>query len=229
MLRLLRVLAAAAAVLLFVVPAQTQPLQPVQVDGCYFVTTPPTLNNNQATAWQCDQFGSGRMTSYGVGQSVAATITRPANTTTYTANTAWANATSGATFTTFTGICRAADREVLIPQIDITTSANPTTKLQGILWLFRAPPTAINDNATFATAAGDTANIVGSAGGFPFTLVNNQAASAVFSGISLTGTTYQVRCNAGTNALYAMVQVSNAYVPTSGEILTIRISTIAVN
>lgn len=166
---------------------------------------------------------------YGVAQSVATTITRPANTTTYTANTAWANATSGATFATFSNICRAADGEVLLTNIDIQVDENPATKLQGILWLFRGTPTAINDNATFTIAAADAANLVGSIAGFPFTLVNNGASGAVFSSISLTGTPYQARCNASTNALYGMVQVVNAYVPTSGEVMTIKLSGTALN
>lgn len=154
------------------------------------------------------------------------TITRPSNTTTYTANTAWANATSGATYTSFSVACPGSG-QLLIPQIDISVDENPSTKLQGILWLLKEAPTALNDNATFVIGTSDINNITGNKEGFAFTLVNNGASGATYSGITLAGTTYMAQCSGQT--LYGMVQVVNAYVPTSGEIMTIDLHYIPVN
>lgn len=157
------------------------------------------------------------------------TITRPANTTVYTANTAWANATSGATFTSFTNSCRAPGAQVLIPQIDIQVDEAPATKLQGILWLFSATPTAINDNAAFTLSSADNLATTGNVQGFPFTLTAVQSGTNTHSGTSLTGITYHAQCVNASFAITGMVQVVNAYTPTSGEVMTIKLHTLAAN
>lgn len=168
---------------------------------------------------------------YGYGSSTASSITRPANTTTYTANTGWCNTTSAcSTVFSWPTACRASGTAVLIPEIDIYSSANPTLKLQGILWLFSsAPGTVINDDATFNIASADFAGLTGgSTNGLPFTLASSQASGAANSGVALTGATYEAHCSGGTT-LYAVVQVVNAYVPASGEVLTVKLRTVGVN
>jgi hypothetical protein len=171
---------------------------------------------------------------FNFGAVSTATVTRPANTTTYTANTGWCGATAAcATVFSFTNACRANGTFVLVPEIDIYSSntTNPVTpKLQGILWLFSATPgTIINDNATFNIATADFANLTGNQQGFPFTLAQAQAAGAVNNGVSLIGTTYHAQCGAGNTTIVGMVQVVNAYVPVSGEVLTIKLHTVGVN
>lgn len=168
---------------------------------------------------------------YGYGSSTASSITRPANTTTYTANTGWCGATSAcATVFSWSTACRASGTAILIPEVDIYSSANPTLKLQGILWLFSSTPgTVINDDATFNIASADFANLTGgSTNGLAFTLASSQASGAANSGVSLTGATYEAHCNGGTT-LYGVVQVVNAYVPASGEVLTVKLRTVGVN
>lgn len=174
------------------------------------------------------QFASGGAGAYSV--IISATITRPNNTTTYTANTAWADATSGATAVSIAGICRSTGGQILVPEIDIYSSANQTTKLQGVLWLFTTTVgTPVNDNATFNIAAADYANLTGNVQGFPFTMVSNQASGAANAGISLTGTAYHAACAGGSQNMRAMVQVVNAYVPLANEILTMKIHALAAN
>ncbi|QPF81697.1 hypothetical protein IC762_17900 [Bradyrhizobium genosp. L] len=161
-----------------------------------------------------------------------ATIARPNNTTTYTANTGWNNATSAATgFFSLTTACRVNGGQVLIPRIDIWSSANPATKLTGVVWLFSAVPgTNVSDNATFTIAAADFANLTGSVQGFAFTLGNAQTNSgASNSGASLTGTTFQAQCASGTTTITGMVEVTNAYVPAANEVLTVGVATIGAN
>ncbi len=167
----------------------------------------------------------------GYAAIVSSDLTRPSNTTTYTANTAWANATSGATYTTFTGVCRANGTIVLIPSIRVIDYANQTIKLSGTLWLFNvAPGTPINDNATFSIASADMANLSGQPVAFSATTVANQASGASGSTVaSMVGTTYEAKCaNADAN-LYGMVQVTNAYVPVSAEKLTITLKVVGAN
>lgn len=159
-----------------------------------------------------------------------ANLTRPANTTTYTANTGLANATSGATYLTFSTICRANGKVVLIPHVHVVDYANQTTKLSGVLYLFNAPPASpINDNATFSITSADMAVKVAT---IPFTVsqVTNQAAGASGSAeANVVGTTYEVGCGASTTSLYAMVQVTNAYVPVSAEQYTFTLKAIGAN
>jgi len=165
-----------------------------------------------------------------------ATIIRPANTTTYTANTAWNTSATSALCVPvpILGCARpGVANGCLIQQIDIFSSANQSTKLNGILWLFNQPPvTPIGDNATFTLSAADFANVTGNMQGFAFTMTNTQAAAAGNAGISLTGVTFHAQTfqpttpNPASGALYCAVQVVNAYVPVSGEALTITLHTL---
>ncbi len=162
------------------------------------------------------------------GAASTASITRSANTTTYSANTAWNNGTP--TFFSFTGACRVNGGEVLIPEIDVWSSANQATKLQGVLWLFQAVPgTNVGDDVTFNITAGDFANLTGNQNGFAFTLASAQAAGAANSGVSLTGTTYHAQCASGSTTITGMVQVVNAYVPLNAEVLHVAIHTVGIN
>ncbi len=158
-------------------------------------------------------------------------LARASNTTTYTTGTGWNNATSGASgYFTFSSACRVNGGQVLIPQIDIWSSANPTAKLAGVLYLFDAPiGTLVNDNATFTLAPSDFANLTGNQQGFPFALLNNQTSGASNSGVSLTGDTYHAQCASGATTIYGMVEVFNAYVPASAEVLHVTLHTLGAN
>ena len=162
-------------------------------------------------------------------------VTRPNNTTTYTANTGWSSATSACTsaacYFTFTNACAFPGEQVAVPEVDVWDSANQATALGGVLWLFNTlPATIINDDATFNIAAADFANLTaGSFNGIPFTLASAQASGAANAGISLNGSTLGsplvATCDAS-KAIYGMVQVVNAYVPLANEKLTIQIKTL---
>ena len=158
-------------------------------------------------------------------------LTRPSNTTTYTAGTGWNNATSSATgYFTFSSACRVNGGQVLIPQIDIWSSANPTTKLVGVVYLFDATiGTLVNDNAAFMIAPSDFANLTGNQQGLFFALLNSQASGASNSGLSLTGVNYRAQCASGTTTIYGMVEVLNAYAPASGEALHVTLHTVGAN
>ena len=164
--------------------------------------------------------------------TAVSSVTRASNTTTYTANTGWCGTTSTcSTVFSFANVCRANGGNIIVPNIDIYSSANPSTKLSGVLWLFNVTPgTVVNDNATFNIAGADFANLVGgSENGIPFTLASAQASGASNSGTSLTGINAQIQCATGSTTLYGMVQVVNAYVPTSAEVLNVTLHTVGAN
>lgn len=188
------------------------------------------IADNDTPANQLSISSGGAIESTGYSSIITGSVTRPANTTVYTANTAWANATSGATYTTFSAVCDRNAQQVLIPQIDIMVDEAPATKLQGILWLFSAAPgTPINDNAAFTLSSADFLTATGNVQGFPFTLTAVQSGTNTHSAISLTGVTYHAQCTSASTAITGMVQVVNAYTPTSGEIMTIKLHAIATN
>lgn len=158
-----------------------------------------------------------------------AALTRSANTTTYGVNVGWNNS-AAATFFSFPNACSGNGKQVLVPQIDIWSSANPTLKLQGVLWLFAGVPgTNVADNANFIIQPADFDNLTGPANGIPFALANSQNAAATNTGVSLVGNTYQMQCAPSSTTITGMVQVTLGYTPASGEILKVRLNTAGLN
>lgn len=163
----------------------------------------------------------------GGGATFSASITRTANSTTYSALTAFANATTSATYSEIQNVCPRVGGTFLIPEVSVYSSYNPATKLQGAVWFFStAPATPLNDNATFTISAADFAKVTGNLQGFAFTLSNTQGAGAVNSAATLAGTVYQGKCGTSTTSVFMMVETVNAYVPTSSEVLTVILSTV---
>jgi hypothetical protein len=86
----------------------------------------------------------------------------------------------------------------------------------------------IADDATFTIASSDFGNLTGQFNGVAFTLGSQQASGAANSGMSLAAN-MPARCASGSTTLYGMVEVTNAYVPASGEVLSINLHTVGVN
>lgn len=165
----------------------------------------------------------------GYAKGSSASVTRPGNTATYTANTAWANATSGATYLTFTGVCRANGTAVLPTDLFVTLDDNETLKLTGELWLFDTAPTAINDNATFSVASGDMANVKTVIPFSTSTVANQGSTSSGWTLDEETNLGRQLKCAASDTNLYGLVKVTNAYVPASGRTLKLLLRVVGVN
>ena len=145
-------------------------------------------------------------------------VQRPANTTAYTANTAWANSTSApaAGGFTFANACANAGGGGIITDLTVVSTNPAGTPLRGELWLFDSAVTELNDAVAFALS---DANALLYLGKVPFELavdaVNNSVAHV--TGINLT-----FHC-VGTVNLRFLIKVLNAYTPASGETLTCRI------
>lgn len=155
------------------------------------------------------------------------TLTRPANTSTYSANTAVANATSGAVAITFTNCARLTGGSGFIIGADILDEANQTLKGAFELWLYnQAPSTVINDNANWAPTDADRANRVGVVK-FDSGTVGNNASGASGNCEFYDQLTHPIPyvCVGGTS-LYGQLVVRNAYVPVSAEVfqITLRLS-----
>ena len=155
------------------------------------------------------------------GKSMA-TLTRPANTTTYTANTAVANATSGAVAITFANCARLTGGTGFIIGADILDEANQTLKGTYELWLYnQAPGTVINDNANWAPANADRLNRVGIIKFDSGTVGNNASGSSGNCEFyDLMTHPLPFVCVGGTS-LYGQLVVRNAYIPVSSEVFQI--------
>lgn len=149
-------------------------------------------------------------------------VTRPADTTAYTANDVWADSTSAPTSGgfTLTGAGRASGGSGVITDIMFTSSAVPGTLLQGELHVFNQAATAVNDNAAWNLSDSDALNRIAIV---PFTLLadaNNSYYHAQNLNIGFT-------CSGSANLRY-LIKVKNAYTPISSEVLTVAAKIIQV-
>lgn len=155
-----------------------------------------------------------------IGSTIVQSVTRPADTTAYTANDAWADSTSSPTTGgfTLTSMARASGGSGVIDSVTITSTNDPATLLQGEIWLFDQAATAVNDNAAFALSDSDVANLVGV---IPFTLQTTVAGSGTNSYALVSGVGIGYTCSGSANLRY-LIKVKNAYTPASAEVLKVR-------
>lgn len=184
-------------------------------------------SNNTGNSVSNPFYVSGNVTGLNSALTASFSVTRPTGGLTYTANTAFANSASVATYSTISGVCLASGGQVLIPDIFISTTDNATLKMTGELHLFTTTVTAINDNATWSVAAADVLNEVAVVP-FNMTYVENPAATASgVQAVHLQNLSIQAQCTGSTN-LYAMVKITNAYVAVASEVLSFRLKAIQI-
>lgn len=165
--------------------------------------------------------------SPGYGATVTTTITRPADTTAYAINDAWADSTSAPTAGgfTFTGPARASGGSGVIADLIVVSTNDPATLLQGEVWIFDSSVTAINDNAAFTVSDGDAVKLVGVV---PFVLASTMNGSGNNSYANVQNLALGFTCSGSADLRY-LVKVKNAYTPASGEQLTVRLKIVQTN
>jgi len=157
-------------------------------------------------------------------------ITRPADTTTYAAGDNLSNSTSAPTSGGFTlsNAARKSGGSGIITDMIVTSSIVGSTALmlQGEVWIFDQAVTNINDNSAFVISDGEAKTLVGIV---PFTLSPcGAAASANNCKAHIQGLTIGFTC-VGSADLRYLIQVKNAYVPASSEVITVRAKTLYVD
>lgn len=188
------------------------------------VTTPQTISNGaQAVTLPTDV----PVPAIGFQVTCSTDVTRPADTNIYAANDAWADSTSAPTAGgfTFTGAGRTSGGSGIITDLSIISSNDPSTLLQGEIWIFDSAPTAVDDNAAFALSDSDAKKLVGVV---PFTLASTTGGSGTNSFASVQNLNLGFTCVGTTNLRY-LVKVKNAYTPASAEVLTVRAKVIETN
>jgi hypothetical protein len=108
------------------------------------------------------------VTSVGYQVTATTTVTRPADTTAYTAGDAIANSTSSPTAGgfTLTGMARTSGGAGVLTDLIVVSS--DTAAMQGEVWIYDSAVTAPNDNAAMSVSDADQLKLVAKV---PFTLV----------------------------------------------------------
>jgi hypothetical protein len=149
------------------------------------------------------------------------TITRPANTTAYAANDGMADATALTGGSTILDACRGPGSHGFISDVEISSSNDPATTLQGEIQIFDTAVTAVDDNSAFAVSDAEAQTRVAR---ISFTLVDNGNNQAV----TVPNLALGYSCAATANLRF-LIKVINAYTPASAEQLTIRFKFFPLN
>ncbi|MBA2704914.1 MAG: hypothetical protein H0U60_13815 [Blastocatellia bacterium] len=168
-----------------------------------------------------------RIVAGGVSTRVLTALTRPADTTAYTAKDAIANATTSPATLSFTGVARTTGGSGYIVKAMILTSL--TTCVETFkLHLYNAAPTALNDNAACtAPLYADAASYVGTIL-FPACATEGTGSTAAYA-VAVPGTTATANLplkfvtNADAN-LYGLLEAVIGFTPASAQTFSIILS-----
>lgn len=151
-------------------------------------------------------------------KTITASIIRPSDATQYGANEVWAATTPAVGGSLFSEMAPALGGCGIITDAIFASSIGPGTLLQGVLYLFDAPVTAVADNAALVLSDAEIATLVAT---IDFTLIASGANNSAkhVQGLNIG---YQTVL---TPHLYGLVKVVNTYTPASGETLTMRLKT----
>lgn len=167
---------------------------------------------------------------------ISASLIRPSNTTQYTAGDVIAEVTTNNHFTfgsvsTLDGGSKKVSREpggmVEIVGARLVSSANQSTKLDAELWLFRADPAEVGDNAALALSDSEMDNHVGTID-FPIAYwkVGNAASGASGNAVCQPPMLPLLCRTSDQGLLYGVLVARNGYTPVSGETFSIVIQAI---
>jgi len=166
---------------------------------------------------------SGMTRVRGKGHTTIQTITRPANTTTYTAGDVIGTASSATM--TFNNASFGEFDVGIIQQAIISSSAYVTPPPDLELWLFDATVADIADNAAFTPTDAEMATLVGI---ISFATANwkvaNATAGAGGNAVCASGNLgIPFNTLKGKHSLFGVLVARNAYVPVSAEVFTVRL------
>lgn len=167
----------------------------------------------------------------GIGYLSSLTITRPSNTTGYTAGDvigiadAGTPANAGSAIHTLADIGPAGGNIIITSvEFEIHVTSVPSGMTTFRLYLYDASPTAILDNAAWDFPSGDRGKLLGYIDlGAPADL-----GSTLFVQTDKSGHQGQWKLASGSTSLYAELVTNGAYTPASGTVKVLRVRSIAV-
>lgn len=153
-------------------------------------------------------------------------VTRPADTLVYAAGDAWANSTSSPVVPSFTAARIPAGSGILTSLV-LSLSANLTTKPAFTIMVFDTAYTPIADNAVIALSYTSASRLVAIFSVTPADWrITNPGAGANGNIVAHVApiSASAFKCNTGSQSLFVLIRLDNAYTPTSGETLTLTFS-----
>jgi hypothetical protein len=164
-------------------------------------------------------------TTAGEARVVTGSVTRPEDTTAYTAGDAWANATSAPAVPTIEVGLKNGDRGTIAMPM-LVDSASQGTKADIEVWIFSEAPTGMEDNAAFdpSDAEMETLLCVLDFGSTPDVGKADVGAggNCVYR---ITSEAYNFVCTSDSKDLHWIPVIRNAYTPVSAEKLTLILHT----
>jgi hypothetical protein len=159
----------------------------------------------------------------GASAVVAASFTRPANTTAYAVGALVANSTAaGSVAPLACAVARKVAGTGLIRRARLSSSNAAAVGASFRIHLFKTAPTStVGDGGVFAGAVNGLAAI--HLGYFDVTLDRSFSDGAKGVGAPAVGTEIVFDAAAGSQSIYALVEARSAYVPASGETLTVAL------
>jgi hypothetical protein len=164
--------------------------------------------------------GGNTITVDGRAYRVTTTITRPSNTTAYTAGDV-VGSTSGSAILTLSGIGPSAGF-VLIQSAALIFSDSTVPAGMGAfrVHFYNASPTAIADNAPFDLVSGDRALYMG----YIDLSAPQDLGSTIYTQVDYPGRL--IKLAAASTTLYAEIETRGAYTPVSASTIELRVSTL---
>jgi len=165
------------------------------------------------------------------GYKSTVAITRPANTTPYTAGDVVGQADTGTPANAGTAILEftsigPSGGHILITgaDLEIDVTAVPSGMTSFTLWLYDSSPTAILDNAAWDFPAGDRGKLLGKIElGTPV-----DVGSTLFVQTDRTSHQGQWKLAAGSTSLFGELVTNGGYTPSSGAVKSIRLRSVAL-
>lgn len=156
-------------------------------------------------------------------ESASDAITRPANTTQYTAGDVVADATDNAFFT-FTFAQRQGKVSGSFSTARIVSSANQSTKPTFELWLFRATPGTTADNATWDVSDAELLDCIGVISFAQADWKGGTLTAGAGGNAYCQATNIGIAFNAVDTSIYGILVERATYTPVSGETFTIELT-----
>ena len=163
---------------------------------------------------------SSSLTVDGKAYRSTATITRPSNTTAYTAGDVVGD-TGGSAIITLTS-AGPSGGFVLIQSISLVFSDSTVPSGMGAfrVHMYSASPTAIADNAAFDLASGDRANYMG----YIDLAAPQDLGSSLYTQVDYPGRL--VKLAAASTSLFVEIETRGAYTPVSASTVSLRVNTL---
>jgi hypothetical protein len=151
--------------------------------------------------------------------SPSSSFTRPANTTTYTANTVVSNSTTAGSFVALSWtVTRAnAGNAYVRRAVMVSSGKSITPPANFVLYLFAgtaAPTTTAGDDVAFSGAV----TLVNEFCAIPITLTEKGSDDSIGRGAPDVGSECNFVAGAGVSTIWGMLTTTGAYIPTSAEV-----------